>query len=121
MNGSKARRRRHRKQSAANTGAESRASEAVTVGWMLTSWATLLAVFVWLALRTLAPQEGRLAIVGDLLLFAGSVTGLLALLLLPVVYRVRRDRPPRSIVAAATGIGVAPLLIQVVRIWLAGR
>jgi hypothetical protein len=51
-------------------------------------------------------------------LFCAVLTGLLCLLLTPLVYRLRRVKPPRSITITALAIGVAPLIIMAARVVL---
>ncbi len=45
-----------------------------------------------------------------MLLFAASVTGLIVLMLLPVVLNVRRQTPPRGYIVFAVLVAAAPLL-----------
>jgi hypothetical protein len=51
----------------------------------------------------------------DLVMFAGAIIGALALLLIPVVYRLRRTPPPRGFTAFAICVAAAPILALVAR------
>jgi len=97
---------------------EDRASVALTVAWMLAALATLIATAVVLfgefLLWQFPPQSDDaqpFAFVPDLFLLVATATGMLCLVLTPVVYRVRQDPPPRSIAALAVVAGLLPLAI----------
>jgi hypothetical protein len=51
------------------------------------------------------------------LLLAALVTGILCLLLTPVIWRLRTVKPPLAIVVAAVVVGLAPLVTWVVLGW----
>jgi hypothetical protein len=96
---------------------------AVTVVWMLTilsSLAAELAMLACLALSRWAASEGpNLArTAAGALLLAALVTGVLCLVLTPVVWRIRRIKPPLAIVAAAVLVGLAPLATLIILSWL---
>jgi len=95
---------------------ESRASVAITVGWMLTLIVTggalgLALVFYWLALgEELAPQSAKLlSLLGGAMMLSSALTGMACLVLTAAVHRVRRDRPPLAITAAAVFVSCLPL------------
>lgn len=97
---------------------EDRGSVALTVAWMLTALATGIAVGVVIVGEVLLwqfPPETSgtepFAFVPRLFLVMATITGLLCLTLMPVVYRVRRDPPPRSIATAALVVSLLPLAI----------
>ncbi len=52
----------------------------------------------------------------ELMLLAGAIVGTLSLLLLPVLYRVRRVPPPKGLVVFGVCVAVAPLLAILVRV-----
>ncbi|MBP89906.1 MAG: hypothetical protein CMJ64_24900 [Planctomycetaceae bacterium] len=96
---------------------EDRHSETATVAWMLTIIATLgaeivggLSVIVtggWnVASDARSPFPG-------LMLFIAAVTGVVCLLLTPLVYRFRRVPPPAAITYAAVTASVLPLLVAI--------
>ncbi|MCG8450463.1 MAG: hypothetical protein MI725_12915 [Pirellulales bacterium] len=92
---------------------ETRASEALTVCWGVT-----LTILVVCNLVTTAayyyvsqnPEAERTAVFGELLLLTGSLVGGLSLLLLPVLYRVRRVPPPRGVAVFGACLAIAPIL-----------
>jgi hypothetical protein len=103
---------------------ESRAAVALTVVWMLTCMSTAVGLVVVLALWLLMASFplaaggvhplGRMAAV---LLFVTIATGILCLAFTPLVYRVRRTPPPRSITIGAVVIGVFPLVAAAMGAW----
>ncbi len=84
-----------------------------TVGWMLATLATLLGTLLVTVLYLFAPAErsSLLPLMANYLLLACCITGAVALLATPLVYRIRADRPPPLIVAAVVVIGLAPWTI----------
>lgn len=73
--------------------------------------AAILAHFYALAY----PPAMRMAMLRELLLYAGVVVAVLSLGLLPLVYRVRRSAPPRGLVAFGICLAAAPLLALLLR------
>ena len=106
---------------------ESRAAEATTVFWMLTMLATLgaeilaLAGWAWLALFS-ARQESDTAIqsLPTLLLTTAGLTGLICLLLIPLVYKLRQSPPPKAMTLFTVLISITPMLLLLLH-WLLGR
>ena len=98
---------------------EVRSVEVLTVGWMLIVMMTLVcqigAAGVRLFLAGQPEPLPRMELLGGILVFAGLVLGLATLGLLPIVYRVRRDPPPRGIVVFAAVVGMVPVLMALVR------
>jgi len=112
------RKRRKNRRSEPEPPAESRAADAVTVAWMLTLTATLLAELVaaagWMFLRIVGwePEKaGPIAALPELLLVIAALTGAVCVLLVPVTYKVRQQPPPLPISVAAVVIGLAPWLV----------
>lgn len=100
---------------------ESRAAVALTVGWMLTLMSTTvalaMALVIGIALLAFPVPAGApqpLGFLPGLLLFVAAGTGLLCLILTPLIHRVRRAPPPRVITIAAALIGTAPWVTIVV-------
>ena len=95
---------------------ESRVADAVTIAWMLCTTTTLLcelgALGAWLFSR--GSPDGKVALLGGLLFFAAAVIGVVGLLILPIVLKLRRESPPLAIAVAAVLIDAAPLLVAVV-------
>jgi pimeloyl-ACP methyl ester carboxylesterase len=97
---------------------ESRSGDAATVAWTVSVTTVLLCdVGAMLALLYAArhPDLRSVAMLGQLLLFAGAVVGFLSLSLLPIVFRLRRTPPPRGLTVFAVCTAAAPLLAVLVR------
>jgi hypothetical protein len=119
------RKRRSRPQSAAFRRAEpavpeSRAAEAVTVAWMLTTLATLGAeaiAFIGWAVLALVPGGDRaptqLLALPPLMLFTASVMGIFCLVLVGVVHRTRSVPPPTAVTMGSVAISLLPLLVAI--------
>jgi hypothetical protein len=113
--------RRHRSRRNDNS-AESRAAEVMTVGWMLTTFTTLVCELAgvtaeWFARRH--PQALPLSLLAEVLMFAALLTGLFSLALLAAVWKLRTVKPPRGITVFAVAVGVAPLGLIILRQLLA--
>jgi heme/copper-type cytochrome/quinol oxidase subunit 2 len=105
--------------------AETRTAEAVTVAWMLSTMVTVLAEVVSLVSLALIlvfaeeqemanqAEEQKLAIqqaaLPGLILFIGIITGIICLVLAPVVHQVRRVPPPRTVTIFAVAVGLTPM------------
>lgn len=95
---------------------ESQAAEAATIGWMLCVLTATVCELGVLAARLYFlwhPDAAVIGTAGELLLFASAIIGLITLALIPVVYRVRRIKPPTSVTAFAVTIGLIPWLILI--------
>jgi len=95
-------------------------ADAITVGWMLSMVTTLLCEVGALVVRAALFRDGQplsnaVSAMFAMLLFSAFVVGIASLLLIPVVYKVRRDPPPRSITIAVVIIGAAPLVTMALR------
>ncbi|SRR5690606_17112269 len=99
---------------------EERSAEAATVAWMLAAVATLASQLVALAARIAAwgtePQELSQAasILPGWFLLCAVLTGLVCLALTPVVYRLRKRRPPLPVTIGAVVISLTPLVVLLV-------
>ncbi len=105
--------------------AETRTAEAATIAWMLSTMVTVLAAVVSLVSLALIlvfaeeqeianqAEEQKLAIqqaaLPGFILFIGIITGIICLVLTPVVYQVRRVPPPRSVAIFAVAVGLTPM------------
>jgi len=98
--------------------AESRASEVVTVGWTVTLttlfFCNLAAIGAHFYVAA-NPEAQRMAMLCELLLFAGALVGLFSLAMLPLMQRLRQTPPPRGLVAFGLCIALAPILAVAVR------
>jgi len=98
--------------------AESQAAEAATIGWMLAVLTAATAELGVLAARLYLhwkPDAAGIARAADLLLFASAAISLVVLGLIPVVYRVRRVKPPNSVTAFAVVVGLLPWVLALVQ------
>jgi len=107
--------------------AESRAAEAVTIGWMLSMMATIFCLVVYAIVRAViafgsgvagdggAVGADAVMFYADLLLFTAMTVGIFSLLLVPIVFRLRRQKPPRGVTRVAITVGVLPVLLVIVR------
>jgi hypothetical protein len=88
--------------------------EFVTVAWMLAVMTVLICELGFAAARAfllLVNSEANLIrALAAMLFFAALVVGLISLGMMAIVIRMRRDPPPRGIVAFATVVGVLPLV-----------
>ena len=91
---------------------ESPRSLAVTVGWMLATLATALALVVAAVTASLHSvlSGGMFLAVSRYLLLTAVITGTVTLALIPVVRKARADRPPPAVEWTAIGIGLLPWL-----------
>lgn len=89
------------------------AVEAVTALWA-TSTLTVAGADLAAALTRLYyasnPGAEKIGLLSGLLFLAAAITGLITLVLTPMVLRVRRDRPPHGFIALAVVAGSAPLV-----------
>ena len=99
--------------------AEPRVVDAATVAWTVTVSTVVLselgaagAHFLGLA----NPGAARLPVLRDLLLFGAAIVGLLSLVLLPVVYRLRAVKPPVGFTVFAGCAAAAPIIALAVRL-----
>jgi hypothetical protein len=110
-------RRRSAKRSAVAP-VESRTSEVITIGWtvsLTTVFFCNLATIVAHYYVAAHPEALRMAMLRELLLFAGMVIGLLSLLLLLPVHRLRQTPPPRGLVVFGVCIAIAPIVTVMLR------
>ena len=97
----------------AKTSVETRPAEAITVAWTVSVTTVLLCnltcvgVYFFVASN---PEEKKMFLLQNLLLFAGAVVGILSLALLPVVFKVRKIPPPMGLVVFGVCVTAAPIL-----------
>jgi hypothetical protein len=96
---------------------EDKRGDTVTVGWMLAMLATtagdILAVIAALVMPqvALSAEKPELALaLPNLLLFVAASTGIVVMLLTPVVYKFRRTPPPPQITGFGFIVSLLPLL-----------
>ena len=97
---------------------EERSAEAATIGWMLTTLATLVGLLcslgAYLLVRNFAKPPPSLEILPGLLLLVSALSGLVAASLTPLVVRLRKTQPPTAITRAAVVLGLFPIVLLVV-------
>jgi putative exporter of polyketide antibiotics len=98
---------------------ESPMTEAATVAWTVA--VTMVVVCDVAAILAHAyllrnPEEKGAALFGSLMLFGGAAIGVTALILLPVVYRLRRMPPPLGFTVFSVCAAAAPVLALVARL-----
>lgn len=85
----------------------------LTVGWTLSVLTTVAcsatSLLVWLVAKDRAGDDAALTF-ARLMHFSSVVTGLVSLLLLPIVLKVRREPPPLGFVLFAMVAAVMPIL-----------
>jgi len=96
---------------------ETRGGEALTVFWgvtvltvMLTNLLAVAAHFYQLA----NPAAERIVLLKGLMLFAGALIGLVSIVILPILYRVRQSPPPRGFAVFGVCAAAAPILALLV-------
>lgn len=95
----------------------SRAMEALTIGWMLTVVTTLVCETAYVLVRSMnRAGQPSLTMLAGLLLFAALVTGIVVLIMTPVVLRGRRHPPPRPVTIVSLFIGAAPLALAALEV-----
>ena len=97
---------------------ESRASVLVTVAWTLAVTTCLMCQLAAVGGRLLLrwePEARALYLFSQWMLWCGAGVGLLALILLPVVYRVRRVVPPGGLTIFAVCVAIGPILAIVLQ------
>lgn len=104
---------------------EDRRGEAVTVGWMLAMLATaaadvlaVVAAVVMPILAANAANPGMSLLLPRLMLFVASITGLVCILITPVVYSFRQSPPPLPITLFGITVSLLPVLGLFWSIWL---
>ncbi len=98
------------------------------MAWLLSATATLLVLVAWgvawwigtqweqgMAEADAANHLSRAVFGAQLLQFAATITGLVTLCLIPIMVRLRNVPAPRRLVWATTVIGMAPVMIQLLR------
>jgi hypothetical protein len=100
---------------------ETKAAEVMTVGWTVCLTGVLLCDLVAVMVHLVIPlffAAIHWQVFENLMLFSGALIGLFCLILVPVVYRVRRVPPPIGIVMFAIFISTAPIVAFTARIMM---
>ncbi len=96
---------------------ESKAAEVTTIAWMV----TLLSVVLCLVMAFFAlisgywfPESG-LPWLGSMSLFAGALVGVICLILIPILKKIRRMPLPPAIVLFAIVTSLLPMVVMLLR------
>ena len=94
--------------------AEKKTVIAANVAWMLSLMSTLAAEVIGLTCRwytTLVEPIELLTVLSGVMLFVALIAGILTLILIPIVLRLGKTRPPSAIVQIALFAGALPILV----------
>lgn len=97
---------------------DSRTVDATTVAWTVSVTTVFLTNIGAVAAHLYSdanPQLQGVALLSNLLLFAAAIIGLISLVLLPAVMRMRRTAIPNGFVAFAVCNGLAPILALIMQ------
>ena len=97
--------------------ADTRTAEAATVAWTVSVTTVFLCDIAAAAAHLYAranPQLSGAQMLSQLLLFCAAAIGLISLLLLPVVLRLRKTPPPGGFLTFAICSSLAPILAVLV-------
>lgn len=97
---------------------ESQASKAMTVGWSLSVVMVLVCALMAGAARLLywaQPESEMLPVLEEFAFMSAVVIGIVSLLLLPLVYKVRRIPPPLGLAVFGAVVAAAPLIVLLLR------
>jgi len=92
---------------------ETRASESLTVFWTVSVLIVLVINLMTVAIHyylVTNPEAEKLALFKGLLLFTGALVGGVSLIVLPILYRVRKLPPPPGLAVFGACVAVAPIL-----------
>jgi len=92
---------------------ETKASESLTVFWTVTVLTVLVTNVMTIAAHyylAANPEAEKMALLKGLLLFTGALVGGVSLVVLPVLYRVRKVPLPPGLAFFGACVAVAPLL-----------
>jgi hypothetical protein len=98
---------------------EERSTEAITIAWTASVTSVLLADLVTIVAHFYArshPESKTAPPFEAIMLLTACVMGLVSLVLLVVVWRVSRLKPPLGFVVFAALVAAAPILVTVARL-----
>jgi hypothetical protein len=99
--------------------AETRASDAVTIAWTSAVTGVFIADLIVIAAHLYArnnPDARAATVLEAIMLLSAAVMGAVALVLLALVWRTRRLKPPRGYTAFAALVAAAPILVVAARL-----
>jgi len=95
------------------------AADAITIAWTASVSAVLLADLATIAAHFFSrshPDAKTAPVFAAIMLLTACLMGIASLMLLVVVWRVRRLKPPQGFLVFATIVAVAPILATIVRL-----
>jgi hypothetical protein len=101
---------------------ETRAVDALTVCWMVTVMTVLMLELATVGFRWYAsahPENEPIGAFADVLYLCAALCGVLSLSLAPIVWRIRRVKPPLSIMLFAIVAAALPIILLFARVGLA--
>ena len=94
--------------------AETKASDSLTVFWTVTVLTVLVTNVMTIAAHyylVANPEAEKMALLKGLLMFTGALVGGVSLIVLPILYRVRKVPPPPGLAVFGACVAVAPILV----------
>jgi hypothetical protein len=104
---------------AVETTSEEQAAVAITVAWTVSVSAVLMADLATIVVhfyRLANPESKPAEVFVAIMLLTACVIGLVSLALMPVVWHVRRVRPPKGFAVFAGSVAAAPVLVAIYRL-----
>ena len=95
---------------------ETRTSESLTVLWAMTVLMVLVMNLACIGAHyylVANPDAEKMRLLKGLLLFTGSLVGGLSLIVLPILYRIRKVPPPSGLAVFGACVAVAPILAAI--------
>ena len=88
---------------------------AGTIAWLLSAFATALALVASLVAKIGHGYNNESVTFGaiHLFLYVATITGIVTLVLTPFVLRARITPPPRNVTRGAVAIGLLPIVIRI--------
>lgn len=103
---------KRRRRAVAAAPIESRSTEALTIGWLLAVFTTLLCEIGALSARWMG--VARLPTLSGLLLFSALIIGIAAVALGVLLRRLRRTPPPPGVFVFSMVVGLLPVVVIII-------
>ena len=115
----RAKRRRKSRPDVYREPAESVANDTVTVAWTVSVTGVLIADLVVVAAHLFVryfPEAEQARWLEAIMLLSAAAMGAISLVLLAVVWRTRRVKPPRGYTVFAVMVSIAPIVVTLARL-----
>jgi hypothetical protein len=92
---------------------ETRAADTLTVCWMVTVMTVVMLEFSTIGFRWYASTHPEIEPIGafaDVLYLCAALCGFFALILTPIVWKIRRVKPPLPVTLFAIGAAAIPII-----------